>query len=107
MPHAKKIGIQKFLLLRLEFIVFFSVHGPPEKFYIAKNILVENKSCSTNMGEQLCQKRKIPTCLLSEIRGGPQFGSKIHVFHIFWPLDGVEITRKCRFFIGHDLLPLF
>ena len=26
-----------------------------------------------------------------------QNGQKIHVFRIFWPLDGVEITQKCRF----------
>ena len=38
---------------------------------------------------------------------GYQFGAKIHVFRIFRPLDGVEITRKCRFWIGHDWLPLF
>ena len=25
------------------------------------------------------------------------YGPKIHVFRIFWPLHGVEITRKCRF----------
>ena len=43
----KKIEIQKFLH---RFLKYF---GPPEKFYKAKNIFLENKSCSTNMGEQL------------------------------------------------------
>ena len=53
----KKIEIQKFLLLRLEFIVFLTPHGHPEKIDKVKKIFFENKSCSTNMGKQLWQKK--------------------------------------------------
>ena len=47
--------------------------------------------------DNFVKKQKFPTCLVSEIIGGPNLVQKMHVFSIFWRLDGVENTRKCRF----------
>ena len=66
----KRIEIRKFLLLRLELIVFLTSGAPLKNFTKQKKIFLENISCSTNMGEELCQKKKNPICLLSEITGG-------------------------------------
>ena len=78
-PMQKKIEIQKFLLLRLEFSVFRS-HGHPEKIDMVKKIFFENKSCSTNMSKQLCQKAKNSYLLTFRDNGGYRFRSKIHNF---------------------------
>ena len=38
--------------------------------------MVENKSCSTNINEQLCQRPKIPTGLVSQITGRTNLAQK-------------------------------
>ena len=75
----------------------FKPRGPPEKFYIAKNFLVENKISTNNINEHFCHYTKNSYWLSFRDNWGDKFGSKIHVFRIFWPLDGVKITRKRRF----------
>ena len=103
----KKIEIQKVLLLRLEFTIFLKYFGPPEKFYKAKNIFLENKSCSTNMGKQLCQKTKNSYLLTFRDNGGHKKRSKIHLFRNFWPLDGVGEVWKPQKWICFAQKPLF
>ena len=54
--NQKKMKSKDFCFLDLN-LSCFKPRGPPEKFYIAKIFLIE-KSCSTNINKQLCQRTK-------------------------------------------------
>ena len=57
MPHAKKLKSKSFCFLDLNWVCFCP-RGPSWKILQSKNCLVDNKSCCTNIGEQVCQKTK-------------------------------------------------
>ena len=103
----KKNEIQKFLLLRLVFIVFFASVAPLKNFTRQEKIFFKNKSCSTNINNQLCQKTKNSYSLTFRDNRGPKFRSKKQVFRTFWPLDGVGEVWKPQKWTRNAQKPLF
>ena len=79
----KKIEIQKFLLLRLEFIVFFALWAPLKNFTRQKIYFWKTKVVVLTWVNNFVKRQKIPTWLLSEIRGGPNLAQKYMFFAFF------------------------
>ena len=91
---CEKKEIKIFLLLRLEFIVFWASGALLKNFTKQNFFFAENISCCTNISGQLCQQTKNFFLLTFRDNGGHQFGAKIHIFRIFWPLDGIGEVWK-------------
>ena len=58
----------------------FGGRGPPWKIFKEKILTCENKSCSTIISEQLCQKKFLSHLLSFQDNGGPQFPKAILKF---------------------------
>ena len=87
MSHAKKkLKSKNYCFLDLN-LSCFGVRGPPWKIFKEKILNVENKSCSTIISEQLCQKTKNSHLLSFRDKGGPNFQRKYTNLGIFRPKE--------------------
>ena len=85
----------------------FGVRGPPWKIFKEKIWTCENKSCSTIISEQLCQKTFFSHLLTFRDNGGPQFPAKMHQFWDFGPQGGPGEVWKPQKWRRHGQKPPF
>jgi len=95
----KNFEIQKFLLLRLEFSVFWGP-GAPLKIFKEKIVTCENKSCFTIISEQLCQKTFLSHLLSFRDKGGPNFQRKCTNFGILGPKEAPGRSKNLKNGLG-------
>ena len=92
--RASEVKVGAPIILDLN-LLCFEPRGPSWKILQSKIFFfAENISCCTNISGQLCQQTKNFFLLTFRDNGGHQFGAKIHIFRIFWPLDGIGEVWK-------------
>ena len=78
----------------------FGIRGPPWKIFIRKIVTCENKSCSTIISEQLCQKTFLSHLLSFRDKGGPNFQRKCTNFGILGPKEAPRRSKNLKNGLG-------
>ena len=85
----KKIEIQELLLLRLESSMLEAPGALLKNFTKQKIFYVKTKVVVLTWVNDFVKRQKIPTCIISKITGGLNFGSRGPNFEILWPKEAL------------------